>query len=166
MESSSPATPPAGPNPPDDEKADAAAALQLIITIGRSFKFVDGYVRPRMQKLGLTMTEFSTLTTLYRNGPTPLGELSERILITGASTTYTVKKLESRGLMSRQPLKEDQRIILGSITDKGRELLEKILPIHQQHLVEVMETLSLAEKQAAVELLRKLQSRPRVHNEG
>ena len=78
-------------------------SLQLILSIGRSFKYVDDYVRPRMQKLGLTMTEFSVLSVLYNHGPTPLGILSQRILLTGASTTYTVKKLEQRGLISREP---------------------------------------------------------------
>jgi len=115
-------------------------------------------VRPRMLKLGLTMTEFSTLAALYRNGPTPLGELSQRILLTGASTTYTVKKLEQRGLMKREPLKGDQRVILGSITEEGRKLLERIFPLHAQHLKEVMGGLSKSEKQAATALLRKMQS--------
>ena len=56
-----------------------------------------------MRRLGLTMTEFSVLSVLYHNGETPLGQLSQRILLTGASTTYTVKKLEQRGLLLRTP---------------------------------------------------------------
>ncbi len=38
-----------------------------------------------MAKMGLSMTEFSVLNTLHHRGPTPLGELSDRILLTGAS---------------------------------------------------------------------------------
>jgi MarR family 2-MHQ and catechol resistance regulon transcriptional repressor len=138
--------------PPPNE----AASLQLILSIGRAFKFVDDYVRPRMQKHGLTMTEFSVLMVLYHGGPTPLGELSERILLTGASTTYTVKKMEKRGLIVRESRSEDKRIVMGVVTEKGRALARKIAPLHATELAEAMHRLSTEEKKAATELLRKL----------
>jgi MarR family 2-MHQ and catechol resistance regulon transcriptional repressor len=142
------------------EDIDERASLQLILAIGRSFKYVDDQVRPRMQKLGLTMTEFSVLATLYHGGPIPLGELSDRILLTGASTTYTVKKLEQRGFLLRRPKEEDHRIILGSITDEGRKLLRRIFPLHAKHLSAAMKGLSTEEKRTVTMLLRKLQAAP------
>jgi MarR family 2-MHQ and catechol resistance regulon transcriptional repressor len=130
--------------------------MQLILSIGRAFKFVDDYVRPRMQKHGLTMTEFSVLMVLHHRGPTPLGELSERILLTGASTTYTVKKLEKRGLIARQSHREDKRVVMGVITEKGRTLARKIAPLHATELAQAMHHLSTEEKKTAAQLLRKL----------
>jgi MarR family 2-MHQ and catechol resistance regulon transcriptional repressor len=130
--------------------------MQLILSIGRAFKFVDDYVRPRMQKYGLTMTEFSVLMVLHHGGPTPLGELSERILLTGASTTYTVKKMEKRGLIARESRSEDKRIVTGVITDKGRALARKVMPLHAEDLVNAMHRLSTEEKKTAAHLLRKL----------
>ena len=112
----------------DTAELEQKSALQLILSIGRAFKFVDDHVRPPMAKLGLTMTEFSVLATLFHGGPTPLGELSQRILLTGASTTYTVKKLEQRGLLTRRAKPEDQRVILGSITEKGTQVDAAHLP--------------------------------------
>ena len=140
---------------PTDEEL---ASLQLVLALGRSFKFVDDYVRPRTLKLGLTMTEFAVLDVLQTHGPTPLGELSQRILLTGASTTYTVKKLEARGLLVRRPLATDQRVILGTLTDKGRGLLARIYPVHARDLVHAMRALSIAEKRTVVRLLRKLRN--------
>lgn len=135
---------------------DEAASLQLILTIGRAFKFVDDYVRPRMQKYGLTMTEFSVLMVLYHGGPTPLGELSERILLTGASTTYTVKKMEKRGLIARKSQREDKRVVMGVITEKGLTLAKKVMPLHAEDLVIAMHHLSVEEKKTVAHLLRKL----------
>ncbi len=145
----------------ENEDVDEKASLQLILAIGRSFKYVDDQVRPRMLKLGLTMTEFSVLTTLYHGGPIPLGELSHRILLTGASTTYTVKKLEQRGFLVRRAKEEDHRIILGSITDEGRRLLRRIFPLHAKHLSAAMKGISTDEKKTATTLLRKLQAAPK-----
>ena len=141
---------------PQGSAPDEAASLQLILSIGRAFKFVDDYVRPRMQKQGLTMTEFSVLMVLWHGGPTPLGELSERILLTGASTTYTVKKLEKRGLIARESRSEDKRVVTGVITEKGRTLARKIAPLHATELAEAMHRLSTEEKQTVAKLLRKL----------
>ena len=135
---------------------DEKASIQLVLAIGRAFKSVDEYVRPRMRLLGLTMTEFSVLSVLYHNGETPLGQLSQRILLTGASTTYTVKKLEQRGLLMRTPLLEDQRVVMGSVTNKGRKLLEHIFPLHAVHLAEAMHTLSVEEKKGVTKSLQRL----------
>jgi DNA-binding MarR family transcriptional regulator len=138
----SPATGGSGPGAPQGPSPDEAASTQLILSIGRAFKFVDDYVRPRMQKYGLTMTEFSVL--------------SARILLTGASTTYTVKKLEKRGLIARESRSEDKRVVMGVITEKGRALARKIAPLHATDLAEAMHRLSLEEKKTAAQLLRTL----------
>ena len=145
-----------GPGGSQGPTPQEAAALQLILSIGRAFKFVDDYVRPRMQKHGLTMTEFSVIMVLHNHGPTPLGELSERILLTGASTTYTVKKLEKRGLIAREARTEDKRVVMGVITEKGRALARKIAPLHATELAEAMHLLSTEEKKTAAQLLQKL----------
>jgi MarR family 2-MHQ and catechol resistance regulon transcriptional repressor len=152
----SPSSGGSGPGGPQGPAPDEAASLQLILSIGKAFKFVDDYVRPRMQKHGLTMTEFSVLMVLWHGGPTPLGELSERILLTGASTTYTVKKLEKRGLIARESRSEDKRVVMGVITEKGRTLARKIGPLHATELAEAMHRLSTDEKKNAAQLLRKL----------
>ena len=109
-----------------------------------------------MQKHGLTMTEYSVLMVLWHGGPAPLGELSERILLTGASTTYTVKKLEKRGLLARESRSEDKRVVMGVISERGRTLAKKIAPLHANDLAEAMHRLSIDEKKAAAQLLRKL----------
>jgi len=103
------------------------------------------------------MTEFSVLMVLWQQGPTPLGELSERILLTGASTTYTVKKLEKRGLIARESRSEDKRVVTGVITEKGRTLAKKIAPLHLTELAEATYRLSTEEKKTVTHLLRKLQ---------
>jgi MarR family 2-MHQ and catechol resistance regulon transcriptional repressor len=154
--SESPSTGSSGPGGPQTPAPDEAASLHLILSIGRAFKFVDDYVRPRMQKHGLSMTEFSVLMVLWHGGPTPLGELSERILLTGASTTYTVKKLEKRGLIAREARSEDRRVVMGVITEKGQALARKIAPLHATELAEAMHHLSIEEKKTAAQLLRKL----------
>src|SRR5512132_3312755 len=87
---------------------DRPATLQLIIALGRALQALEQGARTQLAEYDLGMTEFAVLEVLYHKGPLPLGEVRDRILITGASTTYVVNKLEERGLIRRRACAEDQ----------------------------------------------------------
>jgi MarR family transcriptional regulator, 2-MHQ and catechol-resistance regulon repressor len=135
---------------------DRAATLQLVIALARAYQALAQGVRPQLAQQGLGMTEFAVLEVLYHKGPLPLGELRDRILVTGASTTYVVKKLEERGLIRRRTCVEDQRVIFGELTAKGRALIDEVFPVHVDRLREILAGLSVPDKQAATRLLRRL----------
>jgi MarR family transcriptional regulator, 2-MHQ and catechol-resistance regulon repressor len=140
---------------------DRAATLQLVIALARSYQAIERGVRPHLAEHGLAMTEFAVLEVLYHKGALPLGEIRDRILVTGASTTYVVKKLEQRGLMRRRSCTEDQRVVFGEITPKGRALMEEVFPGHVDRLRQVMAVLSVSEKREASRLLRRLSQHAR-----
>src|SRR5688572_28328327 len=145
------------PNTDDDR----AATLQLVIALGRTVQAPERGVRPHLAECGLGLTEFAVLEVLYHKGALPLGEIRDRILVTGASTTYVVKKLEERGLMRRRTSAEDQRVVFGELTPKGRALMDKVFPAHVDRLRQVMAGLSASEKRAAAQLLRRLSHQAR-----
>jgi MarR family 2-MHQ and catechol resistance regulon transcriptional repressor len=135
---------------------DRGATLQLAIALGRTVQAIERGIRPHLAECGLGLTEFSVLEVLYHKGDLPLGEIRDRILVTGASTTYVVKKLEERGLMRRRTSAEDQRVVFGELAPKGRALMDKVFPAHVDRLRHVMAGLSASEKRAAARLLRRL----------
>ena len=141
--------------------SDRKATLQLVIALGRSYQAIERGVRPQLAEHGLGMTEFAVLEVLYHKGALPLGEIRDRILVTGASTTYVVKKLEQRGLMRRRTSAEDQRVVFGELTPKGRALMDEVFPGHVDRLREVMAVLSASEKREASRLLRRLSQHAR-----
>ena len=142
--------------PESSSEPDRAATLRLVIAIARSFQAIEQGVRPQLAGQGLGLTEFAVLEVLYHKGALPLGEIRDRILVTGASTTYVVTKLEKRGLMRRRTCAEDQRVVFGELTPRGRALLDTVFPAHVVRLREIMACLSVAEKQTAARLLRRL----------
>jgi MarR family 2-MHQ and catechol resistance regulon transcriptional repressor len=144
-----------------DTDDDRAATLQLVIALGRSVQAIERGVRPHLADCGLGLTEFAVLEVLYHKGALPLGDIRDRILVTGASTTYVVKKLEERGLMRRRTSDEDQRVVFGELTPKGRALMDKVFPAHVDRLRAVMAGLSASEKRAAAQLLRRLSQHAR-----
>jgi MarR family 2-MHQ and catechol resistance regulon transcriptional repressor len=98
---------------------------------------------------------------ICHKGALPLGEIRDRILVTGASTTYVVKKLERRGLMRRSTCAEDQRIVFGELPPKGRALLDEVFPAHVDRLRQIMAVLSVSEKREVSRLLRRLSQHAR-----
>ncbi len=135
---------------------DRAATLQLVIALGRTLQALEKAARPHLATFKLGITEFGVLEVLYHKGRLPLSEIRDRILVTGASTTYVVDKLTKRGLVSRRPSQEDKRVVFGELTAKGRSLIAKVFPAHVQQLRTLMAGLSPAEKRSAAQLLRKL----------
>ena len=146
----------AGQPPAPATDGDRAATLQLIIALGRALQAIERGVRPHLVECGLSLTEFAVLEVLYHKGALPLGEIRDRILVTGASTTYVVKKLEERGLMRRRACAEDQRVVFGELTAKGRALIDEVFPAHVERLRHVMAGLSVSQKREASRLLRAL----------
>ncbi|MET1084978.1 MAG: MarR family transcriptional regulator [Burkholderiales bacterium] len=140
---------------------DRTATLQLVIALARAYQALERGVRPHLARSGLGMTEFAVLEVLYHKGALQLGEIRDRILVTGASTTYVVKRLEERGLVRRRPSAEDQRVVFGELTAAGRALIDVLFPEHVDRLREVLGGLSVSEKEAATRLLRRLSQHAR-----
>jgi MarR family 2-MHQ and catechol resistance regulon transcriptional repressor len=138
---------------------DRAATLQLIIALGRALQALEQAVGPHLVQHGLSLTEFAVLEVLNHKGRLRLGAIRDRILLTGASTTYVVKKLEARGLMRRRGCAEDSRVVFGELTAKGRALIEAVFPVHVDLLQQAMGGLSVSQKRDTIRLLRTL----RVH---
>ncbi len=149
-----------GSNPRGGDAAetelDRAATLQLVIALGRAVKAIEKGVRPHLAKHEVALTEFAVLEVLYHKGPLPLSEIRDRILVTGASTTYVVNKLEERGLVRRRGSSEDKRVVFGEITPAGRRLIGSVFPAHVEQLRRLTGGLAASEKRMATQLLRKL----------
>src|ERR1700750_2085705 len=109
---------------------DRAATLKLVIALGRARQAMERVVRPHLAASGLAMTEFAVLEALYHKGALRLGEIRDRILLTGARTTYVGKKHEERGLMRRRACAEDSRVVFGELTARGRALIDEVFPAH------------------------------------
>jgi MarR family 2-MHQ and catechol resistance regulon transcriptional repressor len=148
---------------PADGGRDRDATLQLMIALGRAYRALERGGRPQLAERGLGLSEFAVLEVLYHKGPLTLGEIRDRILVTGASTTYVVKKLEERGLVRRVAGAEDQRTVIAELTQEGRALIADVFPDHVEQLRQLMSGLSVADKHAAAALLRTLATGASAH---
>jgi DNA-binding MarR family transcriptional regulator len=81
--------------------------------------------RPILDELGLTYTQYITLICLYEQDQQSVGELGEKLFLESNTLTPILKKLEAMGYVRRQRSKADERVLVVSLTDKGKRLREQ-----------------------------------------
>lgn len=135
---------------------DTEQSLKLFVVLSKAYKVIMSEAVKDMQRSGLSPTEFAVLELLYHKGGTPLQRIGEQILLTSGSITYTIDKLEAKGLLRRVPSKNDRRVTFAELTPEGQALFDDIFPAHAQAIAELMSGLSAGEKATTIELLKKL----------
>lgn len=109
-----------------------------------------------MQKYGVNPTEFAVLELLYSKGDQPIQKIGERVLLASSSITYVVDKLEEKSLVERIDCPEDRRIKFASITEKGKDFMDRVFPQHKASIGEMFSHLSKDEMDKAIELFKKI----------
>ena len=76
---------------------------------------------------GLTVLQTMMLFMIRSEDSVSVGDLSGYFNITHSNASTMCKKLEKDGLLSRKRSHTDERTVLITITDKGSEMLERML---------------------------------------
>jgi DNA-binding MarR family transcriptional regulator len=108
---------------------------------------------------GITNPAFTTLVTLVRiNQPDGVSQrrLADEMGLTPGTVSVRVDRLVADGLVARSPDPADKRGSLVSLTDRGRELFETVVPTHLANEARLLGSLTSAEQATLAGLLRKL----------
>ncbi|SEQ65726.1 DNA-binding transcriptional regulator, MarR family [Pseudomonas sp. NFACC02] len=87
--------------------------------------------KPLLQELNLTYPQYLAMLVLWERDGLTVGEVSTRLLTDPGSLTPLLKRLEAEGLISRTRSKEDERVVLLTLTEQGRALHAKAQRIPQ-----------------------------------
>ncbi len=131
--------------------------------IGRLTELAQVVTRDRLNPFfvdfGLQNGEFDVLATLRRSGPpyavTPT-TLYEAAMISSGGMTARIDRLEKAGLIERLKHPTDRRGTLVALTDKGKSLIDGMLPAHVENERAILATLSNEEQVVFNGLLAKL----------
>ncbi len=130
-------------------------SLRLWIALARCYSTVAREVASRVAEYGLTTPQFGVLEALYHLGPLSLGELAEKLLVTGGNITYVMDRLERDGLVERDRSGPDRRVVTARLTPAGETLIRDVFPGHASFIHELTEELSEDEKRVARKLLKR-----------
>ena len=83
---------------------------------------------------GHTTPQFGVLEALYHLGPLSLGDLADKLLVTGGNVTYVMDRLENQGLVYRERSPEDRRVIQAKLTEAGHAKIADVFQGHVEHI--------------------------------
>jgi MarR family 2-MHQ and catechol resistance regulon transcriptional repressor len=135
---------------------DEEEALRLWIALARCYSTFARALVPRVAECGLTMPQFGVLEALHHLGPLTLGDLAEKLLVTGGNVTYVMDRLEEQGLVCRVRLADDRRVVEARLTAEGRKVMASCFPKHAAYVRELVAPLSRDERAELRRLLKKL----------
>jgi len=86
--------------------------------------------KPILDELGVTYTQYIAIVALWENDHQTVRGLGENLFLESNTLTPILKKLEAQGYVRRQRDPSDERQVIVSLTDAGRALREKALPMN------------------------------------
>ena len=131
-------------------------SLNAFIKLTRAVDSLTTRLSRRSTIEGLTSTQFGVLESLYHLGSMCPGEISKKMLKSSGNITLVIDNLEKRGLVRRVRDQEDRRMIMISITQRGLDLISRILPGYVSAIVEEMNVLTPDEQEQLGGLCKKL----------
>lgn len=108
----------------DDINYDELLKLenQLCFPLYAAARQVVSLYTPYLKGLGLTYTQYIVFLVLWETDGVPVGELGKRLCLDNGTLTPLLKKLEAAGYLTRSRDTSDERVVIVTLTDRGREL--------------------------------------------
>ena len=106
---------------------------ELVLNIVRTANVIALKGSHLFRSFGLTEAQFNVLFALkYKLNEWTQSELGKRLVVTRASITSVLDKLESKNLVKRNPVVGNRRIYHISLTSKGLLLINKVEPVYRE----------------------------------
>ena len=87
---------------------------------------------PLLEPLGLTYTQYIAMLILWEKKTLTVKEMGEFLYLDSGTLTPLLKKLESKGLLTRARSAEDERNLNVTITEAGEQLKEQAVNVPAQ----------------------------------
>ena len=88
--------------------------------------------KPFLDKIDLTYTQYIVMMVLWEAKVINVKDLGDQLYLDSGTLTPLLKKLESKGYISRNRSDKDERNLMIKVTEKGMELREEALSVPQE----------------------------------
>ena len=135
-----------------DKKYDALKLEnQLCFPLYACSREVIKLYKPFLDELDLTYTQYIAMMVLWERKAVTVKELGKCLFLDSGTLTPLLKKMEAKGLISRNRDQEDERSLIVTLTAEGEALKDRALEVPEK----MSQCVRLAPEEAA-ELYRLL----------
>ncbi len=119
-----------------DNKNDKYSCLllenQLCFPLYASAKEVVRKYKPFLDEIDLTYTQYIAMMVMWEHETLTLKEMGEYLYLDSGTLTPLLKALEKKGFIIRHRSEKDERSLVVSLTEEGKQLKDKAVNIPAQ----------------------------------
>ena len=87
---------------------------------------------PYLKPLGLTYTQYIVFLVLWEEHTASVRDLCQRLFLDSGTLTPLLKKMEEAGYVTRSRSLRDERVVIVSLTEKGKQLRDQAISIPEK----------------------------------
>jgi DNA-binding MarR family transcriptional regulator len=145
-----------------DQRPDLdVSALEVLGRMHRCYIQYQSSLTALFDRYGLNMASFDVLAALRRCGEPyrmTAGELAKSSLVTTGGITLRIDRLQEAGLVERQRVSGDRRVVYAQLTEAGRKLIDEVADVHFANEQRLLAGVSPSDRAALAALLKTLES--------
>ena len=108
-----------------NDRESMKLANQLCFPLYAAARNVTGLYTPWLKPLGLTYTQYIVFLVLWEKDGVSVSEIGSRLMLDNGTLSPLLKKMEQAGYVRRERSREDERVVVITLTEAGRALQEK-----------------------------------------
>ena len=129
---------------------------EIIYSIRRLMQGSERYTKEINKKYNVSAAQVNCLLALHEYGPLPPSQIAKMILVNSSTVTGIIDRLEQKGLVERQRISQDRRVITIQLTESGKTLAENAPSPIQQKIIDGLKKLNPQEIEHIVNALNML----------
>lgn len=105
---------------------------QICFPLYSASRLITKAYKPFLEELGLTYPQYLVLLVLWENDGLSVNQLTKKLLLDSNTLSPLLKRMEKMELLKRTRSIKDERSVIVQLTDSGRQLKEKAIPIPEK----------------------------------
>lgn len=98
---------------------------QLCFPLYAAARNITNLYNPLLKPLGLTYTQYIVFLVLWEKDGITVGEICEKLMLDNGTLSPLLKKMQQAGYINRERSKDDDRIVVITLTKEGKALQAK-----------------------------------------
>lgn len=122
-------------------RGEAMSSNEILVALRRIMRAIELRSKELEKLAGLTVPQLLVLRSLREAGKINVSELANQVSLSQGTATTIVQRLELKGLLRKEPSRQDRRMVLIELTESGRDKLAELPEMFQERFVEQFDKL-------------------------
>lgn len=111
---------------------------QICFPIYSASRLITKAYKPYLDEMGITYPQYLVLMVLWENNELSVNQITEKLLLNTNTISPLLKRMEKMELLKRNRSSEDERSVIIQLTESGKQLKTKALPIPEKLIMELL----------------------------